>query len=205
MYNIYFDNKVITIANNLSNMLIKPNDLVFENPNKEQILEVGKFIKNKIEFDKIYLTSNQPKDIFTSLSDDFEPIEASGGIVINNDNQLLFIYRLKKWDLPKGKIEIGENPKAAAVREVEEETGISDLEIIKELEPTYHVYEHKKKFVLKKTHWFEMKTNYAGKLIPQLEEDIEKAEWLDKKESIEALKNSYLSIVEMPYWKLNNF
>jgi 8-oxo-dGTP pyrophosphatase MutT (NUDIX family) len=205
MYNIYFDNKVITIIKNLSTISIEPNDLVFENPNDEQIFEVGKFIKNNIEFDKIYLTSNQPQEIFKTLSIDFKIIEAAGGVVLNNKNEVLFIYRLKKWDLPKGKIEIGENPETAAIREVEEETGISDLNIVQKLDDTYHIYEHKGKFVLKKTYWFEMKTKFEGKLIPQIEEDIIKAEWLDKNQIIKALENSYKSILQMPYWDTQNF
>jgi 8-oxo-dGTP pyrophosphatase MutT (NUDIX family) len=104
-------------------------------------------------------------------------IPAAGGAVWN-DGKLLCIHRRGSWDLPKGKIDKGETIPEAAVREVQEETGINQIDLGAALPTTYHTYRTKKgKRVLKPTYWFHMETNDA-ELVPQAEEDIEKAEWI---------------------------
>ena len=128
----------------------------------------------------------------------FKIIKTAGGIVSNDNNEKLFIYRLDKWDLPKGKIEKGESIKEAAVREIEEECGITDLTIQNQLQDTYHVYTFKGELVLKQTYWFELTSSYDGELIPQLEEDITQVEWLtDAEIENKVLKNTYGSIKEL--------
>ena len=107
------------------------------------------------------------------------------------------IYRLNKWDLPKGKLEKGEDIPTCAIREVEEECNVDGLTIVKELESTYHCYFHKNKWVLKRTYWFKMKTEYTGKLIPQTEEGIEKVTWLAKSDWDTIFDNTYNSIKEV--------
>jgi 8-oxo-dGTP pyrophosphatase MutT (NUDIX family) len=113
----------------------------------------------------------------------FRNIEAAGGIVRNQENKILFIHRLGKWDLPKGKIEIGESKEVAAVREVEEECGIFNLELKNFINSTYHIYtERDGKKVLKTTYWFEM--FYAGNEMPkpQIEEGITEVSWKNEYE-----------------------
>ncbi|MFC6269045.1 NUDIX hydrolase [Frigoriflavimonas asaccharolytica] len=113
-------------------------------------------------------------------------IEAAGGIVKNMDEEILFIKRMGKWDLPKGKIEIGESTENAALREVEEETGITHLEITEFITETYHIYTDRNlKNILKITHWFSM--NYAGNEIPipQIEEGISEVAWKNKRDIVE--------------------
>lgn len=114
-------------------------------------------------------------------------VAAAGGAVWNGD-KLLCIYRRGSWDLPKGKIDEGETIAEAAVREVQEETGIQQIILGEELPTTYHTYRTKKnKRVLKPTYWFMMETS-EKELVPQAEEDIEKAEWVAKAE-LQNLKN----------------
>lgn len=134
---------------------------------------------------------------FKTFSQYFKFIIAAGGTVFNKKNELLVIYRLDKWDLPKGKLEKGEDIPTCAVREVEEECNVDGLTIIKELESTYHCYYHKKKWVLKRTYWFEMKTEFDGELIPQTEEGISKVEWLAKSDWNIITDNTYNSIKEV--------
>jgi 8-oxo-dGTP pyrophosphatase MutT (NUDIX family) len=127
----------------------------------------------------------------------FKYIYAAGGL-IEKDNTWLFIYRLKRWDLPKGKLDSGERPEQAAIRECEEECSITQLTITKTLEPTYHIYTHKGSYALKKTYWYAMSTNHNGTLIPQLEENIEKVEWLNKQQIQEIVfPNSYPAILDV--------
>ncbi|MBT8266056.1 MAG: NUDIX domain-containing protein [Bacteroidia bacterium] len=119
---------------------------------------------------------------------------AGGGKVYNAKGDILFIYRNNKWDLPKGKAEGNETIDKTALREVEEETGITSLEIIKPLEMTYHIFKRNGRYKIKVTYWFEMKTNYNGKLVPQTKEGITKVKWLNPNQTEEALKNSYANI-----------
>ncbi|HMP32537.1 MAG TPA: NUDIX domain-containing protein, partial [Saprospiraceae bacterium] len=116
------------------------------------------------------------KTDFKSL---FTTIEAAGGIVVNEFDEILFIFRRGFWDLPKGKIDMGESKKQAAVREVEEETGIKELSLIKKIGITRHTFKIKPgSRVLKKSYWYLMTTK-KQKLKPQKSEDIVKAEWID--------------------------
>ena len=107
------------------------------------------------------------------------------------------IFRNGKWDLPKGKLEVGENIKECAIREVEEECGISGLSIVNALKDTYHTYEINGKKILKRTFWFAMNSNYKGNLIPQAEEGIIKVIWVDKQDIAEKLENSFGNINEL--------
>jgi len=140
------------------------------------------------------------KDIetyFKKFNEYFKFIVAAGGTVYNKKKELLVIYRLNKWDLPKGKLEKGEDIPTCAIREVEEECNVDGLTIVKELKSTYHCYFHKNKWVLKRTYWFKMKTEYTGELIPQTEEGIEKVIWLAKSDWDTILDNTYNSIKEV--------
>ena len=124
----------------------------------------------------------------------FKVQKAAGGKVINLKNEILFIYRFNKWDLPKGKIEKGESAKEAAIREVKEECGIENLIIQKALPTTHHIFEYNNKFILKTTYWFLMKSSYKGALEPQAEEGIEIAKFMNENEIEEALSSTYKNI-----------
>ena len=127
----------------------------------------------------------------------FKSITAAGGVVENEEGHLLVIYRLGKWDLPKGKLEKGEDVKACAIREVEAECSVSGLEISGELPNTYHCYPHKKGWALKTTHWYRMRTANQGLLIPQEEEGIERVEWCPKDQIEKVMANTYQSIADV--------
>ena len=119
---------------------------------------------------------------------------AGGGLVFNDKQKILFIYRNKKWDLPKGKNEKGEKIQDCALREVTEETGIDDLTIRKFIAKTYHVFKRNGKYKLKETYWYEMHSSYKGVLVPQIEEGIEKVKWKGFQKTQKALKKSYENI-----------
>lgn len=121
-------------------------------------------------------------------------IVAGGGLVYNPKNEILFIYRNKKWDLPKGKAEKHETIERTALREVEEETHVEGLEIVSFLQTTYHIINRNDKYKLKETHWFQMKTDFDGELIPELSEGIKKAKWKNFEKAQKALTKSYANI-----------
>lgn len=135
--------------------------------------------------------------IWDDFCDSFTNIEAAGGIVKNNENHILFIYRLGKWDLPKGKLESNETIEHAAIREVEEETGIQNLTLKNFVNATYHIYRDKKNNapILKTTFWYLMSHEGNAPLVPQKEEGIIKAEWKDKESIIsEVIPNTFRNI-----------
>ena len=142
-----------------------------------------------------------------TLFDDFQSLfrnmDAAGGLVRNDRQEWLFIYRFGYWDLPKGKIEKGETPAEAALREVSEETGINGQSIVKALPNSYHIYTYKNKEILKCTYWYSM--SYSGSEIPtpQLEESIEQAVWLDDAGVKEKLPEMYVSLRQMVTDALN--
>jgi len=133
-------------------------------------------------------------DDFISL---FWYVEAAGGMVYNTRDERLFIYRFGKWDLPKGKIERGESRSAAAIREVQEETGLIEVTIDKELDSTFHIFDHKGKKVLKRTYWYKM--NYTGSANPkpQTEEEITQAVWCSESDMNMVRNNTYASLRDL--------
>ena len=130
----------------------------------------------------------------------FKYIYAAGGLIEKGDT-FLFIFRLKRWDLPKGKIDSGETPEIAALREVEEECAVNGLSIEYLACKSYHTYFFKDKYILKRTFWYKMNTTFNGLLVPQEEENITKVEWQHfTKKNITNL-NTYESIKDV----LNNY
>jgi 8-oxo-dGTP pyrophosphatase MutT (NUDIX family) len=119
---------------------------------------------------------------------------AGGGKVYNPKNEILFIFRNGKWDLPKGKAEAKETINQTALREVEEETGITGLSITKPLEITYHIFKRNERHYIKVTYWFQMYSEYEGILVPQEKEGITKVKWIPETKLKKVLKNSYSNI-----------
>ena len=148
---------------------------------------------------KVYI-NNSPKiitDNWEEFCASYSIIKAAGGVVYNDENQLLMIFRNGRWDLPKGKLEVDENIKECAIREVEEECGVDNLKIISELKRTYHTYELNGLAILKCTFWFKMHTNYNQELVPQAKEGITKVEWVNKEDIPNKLNNTYGNIKEL--------
>lgn len=122
----------------------------------------------------------------------YKLVKAAGGVVSKED-KLLLIYRLDRWDLPKGKLDDGESSKEAAVREVEEETGVI-VERGEKICTTWHTYTHNENRILKRTKWYAMSCLDDSEMIPQAEEGIDDIRWMNRREAQNALKRSYSSI-----------
>ena len=117
----------------------------------------------------------------------FTLIQAAGGLIKNNEDNILMIFRRGKWDLPKGKLDKGEKIEDCAIREVKEETGLKNVKLNSPLLVTYHTYHEGTRFILKESHWFTMTITGEQKLTPQTEEDIFDIKWISADEI-----NSYL-------------
>lgn len=126
-------------------------------------------------------------------------IIAGGGLVLNEQQELLMIFRRGKWDLPKGKLDAGETIEACAVREIKEETGLREVVLGKKLSITHHTYfdTYLQEEVIKETHWFMMQAPGKQTLVPQIEEDITEIKWLAEKDREACLANSYDTIVSL--------
>lgn len=123
-------------------------------------------------------------------------ILAAGGLVTNQHNDLLMIYKRGKWDLPKGHVDNKESFETCAVREVKEETGLRNVDVVRFIGITEHQYydRYLQAEAIKQTHWYEMQANDKQTLIPQSEEEIEEIKWIPQNEIKEYLKNSYQNI-----------
>ncbi len=127
-----------------------------------------------------------------AIKGQFKIIKAAGGVVFNSDKMLL-MFRRGVWDLPKGKLDDGESSKTAALREVEEETGVQ-ASLGDRICTTWHTYSLNGSRILKRTKWYRMTLLDDQNMAPQEAEDIEKLAWLDRREAQLALVNSYSSI-----------
>ncbi len=152
----------------------------------------------------LVLSVTNYEDIKVHLRNKFKVVKAAGGIVRKKD-RFLMIYRMKKWDLPKGKRERGENSKQTAVREIEEECNIT-VRLGKKICTTWHTYTMNKRAMIKKTKWYMMDVIDDVKMRPDMTEDIEEVRWMSSKEVYHALQHSYKSIsyVFEQYYQLNS-
>ncbi|MET0394106.1 MAG: NUDIX domain-containing protein [Chitinophagaceae bacterium] len=127
----------------------------------------------------------------------FTLIRAAGGLVKNDKDQLLLIFRRGKWDLPKGKLDEGETLEACAVREVEEETGLKNIRLEGPLVVTWHTYHQGTRFVLKESHWYTMTAPGDQPLVPQTEEDILEIKWVPAAGLNEYTGNVFPAIIDV--------
>src|SRR5690554_2284026 len=189
MYKVFVNNRPLFLTNKIE----KETDFQLFLLNSVDIEQlVIKIFKNKIH--KAFLYHPDEKEILTTLKSRVPVEKAAGGLVYNKRGEILFIFRNGKWDLPKDGVEKKEKKKEAAMREVEEETGVGKLKITEKLEKTYHIFKRGGKFKLKITHWYKMESSFSGTPIPQIEENIEKAVWVKPEDIPNLLQNSYENI-----------
>lgn len=206
-YKFFVNNKIVYLTNNPSNVnnLVGNTDFIIEPYKDEQSLAVSlSIIFNDLNTSNYVLYHVNIEKLKNDFLAHFICLEAAGGVVYNTKKEILLIHRRGFWDLPKGKEEKGETIKETAIREVEEETGLTNVTIIKPIlfkdvlnKATYHSYVIDGKPAMKISHWFEMKTDFAAALIPQTEEDIEQAIWVKKEDVPNYFDNMYSSIIDV--------
>jgi 8-oxo-dGTP pyrophosphatase MutT (NUDIX family) len=201
MYRIYINEIKLFITENVPNAHNSVKLLTKKEFDIHQFYEQVKLGTEKTDY---FLIADRPHEMFDEIVANLQVIEAAGGLVTNETGAYLFIFRRGKWDLPKGKIDEGESPEMAAVREVEEECGVQISKLGELLSVTYHIYPTKKELVLKKTYWYDMEVSGSLELIPQIEEEITEAVWLKTSELNEVKQNSYPLIIDLLEEKLNN-
>ncbi len=189
MYKVFVNNKPLLMSE--TEQMVEKNLLYKTHSVFEEAIHLLYSHLNSVN---IY--GNNKEILMSELKNYFKCVYAAGGIVRNNKNEILFIYRLGKWDLPKGKMELNESPAETALREVEEECGISDLVLGEQQPSTYHMY-YDNEYILKITYWFEMFYKGTQTPKPQTEEAIEKAEWVSVNDLDKIFANTYSNVAEL--------
>lgn len=157
----------------------------------------AKIVKIFETFNTIEVVGSSVEQLFEQMLSEFKFVEAAGGLVENERGEYLMMYRRGRWDLPKGHVEPNEPVEVCAVREVEEETGINNLEIKHFLCNTYHSYSVYGAWELKQTSWYAMRAESSAPLTPQTEEGIERVAWCSEAEVEEHLRYSFPTIGEV--------
>ena len=189
MYKVFVNDKPLFLTNEVA----KETDFqlfLLESVDIEQL--IVKMFNNKIN--KAYLYYPDEKEILKKVKEKIPVKKAGGGLVYNKNGEVLFIFRGGKWDLPKGGTEKNETIEETAMREVEEETGVTGLAITEKLQRTYHIFKRNGRYKLKITQWFEMRTKYEDIPQGQADEGIERVEWVNPKDIKFLLENSYENI-----------
>ncbi|HZE83039.1 MAG TPA: NUDIX hydrolase, partial [Puia sp.] len=197
---IYFNDKPLFLCDELNaeiNSYAHHDDAVFidefSNPSVNSII-------HEMRLEKVHAGIFLHKDLGAlrkAFWKKFLLVQAAGGLVRNDAGEALFIFRRGKWDLPKGKLDKGETLEHCAVREVEEETGLTKVISGGPLLVTYHTYDESGKHFLKETHWYSMKAPGQQTMTPQAEEQITALKWVEKKELAKYIANTYPSVVDV--------
>lgn len=203
MYKVFFNDRIIFIGASSEGM--EGERFVFKPNNSNEVSAIVSDFLNAESSYNLFMIHPSVDELFSWFCNSFEKIDAAGGIVTNDKDELLCIHRLGKWDLPKGKVEKGESTEEAALREVEEECGIDNLKLQQLVCTTQHIYIHPRKagvWVLKTTYWYDMKYCGGKSLKPQTEEDIDSAVWISSSDVDKDVKpETYASLQTVfEYW-----
>lgn len=195
-YSIYFDSRKIVIANQVD-IRFYGNGLIIKYDEPVELVKLLDFFHSSDFLRNLFIYGDDTDSIFNVLRKHYKVVEAAGGLVRNSKGDFLLIRRNDFWDLPKGKGDKGETSEETALREVEEECGISQLRIEKPLTTTFHIYFEGEKRILKVTDWFAM--SYLGNetLVPQIKENITEAIWVERDNINKYLNGTYSSVKDV--------
>lgn len=198
MYNIFFDNRRLTVCSKLEQPINNPAAVLYSPGCFPDLVDLPELFSSTPNICTLCVPSANEESAFKQLCTKLNHINAGGGLVSNCLGEFLLIFRYGRWDLPKGTQEPGEDIRAAALREVEEECGIGELEIGSHICNTYHTYKRDGRFNLKCTHWYRMYyTGQSDITTPQASEHIEQAIWVAPSQLPNYLNNTYPSILEV--------
>ena len=197
MHKIYFEKRCIIICDPSEEALSDPNSVEFHPGERIDVHALVRMFEVQDTLSRIYIPTPDIEQTYRRICGEFREVNAAGGLVSNRRGDYLLISRSGLWDLPKGHQEAGEDIEVTTLREVQEETGVEELELRRLICITDHVYLRGGVWHLKHTWWYDMLYTNPTDMTPQREEDISKAAWVAKSSLPPFLKNTYPSIQEV--------
>jgi len=195
MYKVFIKNKPLFFIENDEDISILDAKFVYSiNNDADKEIVLDKLVSSE---NSIYIQGSSFDELWKLFFGKYKIVQAAGGLVINNKNQVLFIFRNGFWDLPKGKVEDEEAIEVAAIREVEEECGIRKPALISKLLVTYHTYDTYGENCIKPTHWYLMQYDGDEELLPQEEEGITNVQWVNREDIASKMSNTFGSIIDV--------
>jgi len=188
MYKIFFGDRYLSLGEEGSENALNYGEMA------PKLCEILEDFAGDEQQDRLQLVHSDPEELRKAVRSCFRCIDAGGGVVFNREGEFLAIERNGLWDLPKGKLDEGEDFEQAALREVEEETGLRDVELGHLLTSSFHTYKMKDRWILKETCWFEMNWYGSGDPVLQAEEGITDYRWVDPGKMDFILEHTYASI-----------
>lgn len=193
MYKVFIDHKPV--------VFIRKDDLstelnVVEAADIVTVKDLKPFLKKASVDNPVFIACEKPKKSFKDFFSDYKKIKAAGGIVQREDKYLV-IKRKGLWDIPKGRIDKGEETEVACVREIMEECGIKGHQITEPLTETYHTMKWNGKKAIKRTFWFMLTYDGPEETRPEKKEGITKAKWMSREKMLSIRSNTYGSINEV--------
>ncbi len=196
-YKIYLDNIPVFLLASLDQDLIRQLDqsrILYVNECSPEVIQQTLAQVKEGKADAVVFYHEDVDLLKAAFWKQFTVIQAAGGLVANEKEEVLFIFRRGRWDLPKGKLDPPESLESCALREVEEETGLQPIRLGQFLVTTYHVYRQDEEEILKETSWYRMTADSRSTLTAQTDEDITQAEWLGKPMLPMVYNNTYQAI-----------
>ena len=197
MYKVFFDDRVVYLSERAPDGRAGTARSFMEFQGRPELGTLLDSFASNDQLQELHVFHKDLAELSAAFISCFKFIEAGGGVVLNEKGEFLAIERNGVWDLPKGKMEKGEDFETTALREVEEETGLAGLELSGLLLSTFHTYPLKGKMILKETRWFEMLQAGGGEPVLQAEEGITAYRWVKPGNTGFIRKNTYASILDV--------
>ena len=197
MHKIYFEKRCMIICPPEEQAMTDPNAILFNIGSSADIHALVEMMEISDSLYRVYIPTDNVESTYRMICAEFREVNAGGGLVSNRRGDYLLISRNGLWDLPKGHQDPDEDISVTALREVQEETGIDQLQLRDLICITDHCYRRDGIWHLKHTWWYDMLYTDPTDLTPQREEDITKASWIAKSSLPPFLRNTYPSILEV--------
>lgn len=121
-------------------------------------------------------------------------VRSAGGVVVKGSGTDLRVALMRSgygtWVLPKGRLEEGETPAEAALREVGEEIGLAGATLIGEIGQTEHEYDQAGKRHRKQVDWFLLEADPEAELSPNPDENALDCGWFTREQALSLLSHA---------------